>query len=643
MTTFLTRWFAVAGLLCAASSAAVAQTGARVPTQPVADRYAARDALDEIAKPGPWLVASSTQGELHGIIQDENGRPLSGAVISALGSKTTFGVSDGQGRFAFRNLPIGPYLVRAHLQGYLPGRGRLVQVTAGNRSTHTLSLTRNAEAAEKPAVLTAGLGGGEVERPADEGDHDHGEVAWRLRHATRSVLKEAEQAIVDFNNDDSLFDDSLGSLSTAVGGPMRLASALFADVTVSGQINLLTTTSFNRPQDLLLMDAAPPRGVAYLSLTMPRPNGEWSMRGTMTQGDLSSWIVAGAFRRSSDAPHAYEAGLSYSMQRYVGGNGEAVFAMRDGGRNVGGIYAYDNWAVAPRVRFGYGAAYSRYDYLPAESLISPRMSLSVQPWDDDSLVVRATVSHRETAPGAEEFTPPATGLWLPPVRTFSQISRDAFRPERLEHMEIVAEREFGEGVVIGLRTFRQRVNDQVVTLFGLGVTDARPNVGHYHVGSAGDFDARGWSVNASRAVGDGVRVSVDYTQFNSRWYGRSPDAAMLTRMAPAVMRKGERIHDMTASVESIIAPSATRMFILYKLNTGFASATDTTPSALRNVRFNVQVNQALPFLTFLSANWEMLVDVSNLFYDEPLGASVYDELFVVEPPKRVLGGVTMRF
>jgi hypothetical protein len=35
--------------------------------------------------------------------------------------------------------------------------------------------------------------------------------------------------------------------------------------------------------------------------------------------------------------------------------------------------------------------------------------------------------------------------------------------------------------------------------------------------------------------------------------------------------------------------------------------------------------------------------VSNLFRDELVDASVYDELLVVQPPKRVLGGVTVRF
>ena len=45
---------------------------------------------------------------------------LSGAVVSALGSTSAFAVSNEDGHFTFRNLPAGPYLVRAHLQNYLP-------------------------------------------------------------------------------------------------------------------------------------------------------------------------------------------------------------------------------------------------------------------------------------------------------------------------------------------------------------------------------------------------------------------------------------------------------------------------------------------------------------------------------------------
>ena len=632
MIRIVTRWCVFGVILCAAASPSDAQV--RPQFQPVST--------------GTSGTSDLPHGELHGTIQDDKGTPLQGAIVSALGTSTVFSVTDREGRFSFRTLPAGPYLVRVHLQGYVPARGRMIQVRAGNGAAYSFTLARTAGDAETPTILAAGVGGSETveaKAPADSTDqeHAHGEVAWRLRHQKRSVLKEAEQAIADLGLDGSLFDDSFTGLGRAMESSARLASALFTDLRVDGHVNLLTTTSFERPQDLFSMAAEAPRGVAYVSLVVPGSNGDWLVRGTLTQGDLASWIASGSYRRSPDATHAYEAGLSYSAQRYLGGNGEALLAMRDGSRNVGSVYAYDNWTVDPRLRIGYGARYARYDYLPDESLLSPRASVTMKPSARDTLVFRAAVAHRETAPGAEEFTPPSIGLWLPPERTFSQISRASFTPERLDHVEFGAEREWGGGVVLGIRAFRQRVDEQVVTLFGLAVADAQSSVGHYHVGSAGDFEARGFTVTASRAVGAGVRAAIDYTQFDSQWQGRSPDAAALTQLASSVLRKDERIHDLTASVESIIAPSATRVFIMYKLNTGFASANDTTPAALHHARFNVQVNQALPFLGFMNANWEMLVAVTNLFRDDMMDSSVYDELFVVAPPKRVLGGVTMRF
>ena len=51
----------------------------------------------------------------------------------------------------------------------------------------------------------------------------------------------------------------------------------------------------------------------------------------------------------------------------------------------------------------------------------------------------------------------------------------------------------------------------------------------------------------------------------------------------------------------------------------------------------------MPFLNFAAAHWEMLLNVRNLFRDDLLDASVYDELLVVKPPKRVVGGLTVRF
>ena len=41
--------------------------------------------------------------------------------------------------------------------------------------------------------------------------------------------------------------------------------------------------------------------------------------------------------------------------------------------------------------------------------------------------------------------------------------------------------------------------------------------------------------------------------------------------------------------------------------------------------------------------WEVLVGLRNLFRDVNEPASIYDELLVVRPPKRLVGGFLVRF
>jgi hypothetical protein len=622
-------WCYVGVLLCAAIAS------------PAQAQLTPRPQLSSSQAVGPAL----RHGELRGIVQDEQGQPIAGAVVSAVGSTSVFAVSGADGSFAFRNLPAGPYLVRAHLQQYLPARGRLVQVAPDAKNATTIALTRRADATSAPTVLAASVGGDEEQPAAQpaEPEHGHDEVAWRLRHLKRSVLKETGEAIAQTSGDTTLFGDSLSGLSRAVGHSARLASSLFDELSLNGQFNLITTTSFDRPQDLFSMNVDVPRSVAYVALEAPGSAGDWTMRGSITQGDVSSWILAGSYMRHTQARHAYEAGVSYAMQQYLGGNGEALSAMRDTSRNVGALYAFDSWTIAPSVRLGYGAKYARYDYLVDRGLWSPRASITIKPSQRDSLTFRATASHREVAPGAEEFLPPSMGPWLPPQRTFAHVSHAAFRPERHDQMELAVDRTWRGGILIGVRAFRQRVEDQVVTLFGVAVADVPAGVGHYQVGSAGDFDALGWGVSLSRVVGNHVRAAVDYTQASTDWRRWSGDRDVLNARAPSVLRRDDRVHDMTATVESVVTPTATRLFVLYKLNAAFDDAAPSGAVTGPNARFDVQVNQSLPFLNFSNAQWEMLVAVSNLFKEDWAETTVYDELFVVRPPKRVLGGVTVRF
>lgn len=609
-----------------------------IPAQPVSA---------QAERPQPQLVsrmAAVQSAELTGVVRDRNGKPVAGVVVSAMGAESAFAVSDSDGRFIFRTLPPGPYVVRAHLQGYLPARPRVMQVSTAVHADFTITLVKKSEVADPPPVLAAGLG--PVEEPVAEPEsvepatHEHDELAWRLRHLKRSVLKDEGEGVPGL--DTSLPPDNrVAALSRTVGESARLASSLLSDLSLDGQFNLLTTTSFERPQDLFSTDVSLPRSVAFVSLSSPMANGEWRARGAITEGDLSSWTVAGSYARAVQATHAYQAGFSYGMQRYSGGNAEALSAMRDGSRTVGMLYGYDTWTLAPAVKLDFGARYANYGYLEDQGLWSPRAGVELKPLDDP-LKLRVNVAHRESAPGAEEFIPPSYGVWLPPERTFSTVSRRGeFRPERVDHMEVAAERPVFGDVLVGVRAFRQRGEDQIVTLFGVAEVDDSVNNGHYRVASAGDFEATGWGVSVSRNVGEGTRASIDYSRAGADWTGRSPDFFALARMASQVLRRSDVVHDLTATLESLVPATSTRVFVLYRLNTAVSASGIEQPTA-GGSRFDVQINQALPF-SIARSRWEALVAVKNTFHDEFDGGSVYDELLVVRAPTRVVGGVTVKF
>ena len=110
-------------------------------------------------------VASLASGSIGGVVQDEKGAPIPGAMVSALGAKTATAVTDRGGRFEIRTLTPGPYLVRAHITGYVGSRGQIVEVRASARTSSSIALRHASAVAPTPSVpatlpvLAAGLGG----------------------------------------------------------------------------------------------------------------------------------------------------------------------------------------------------------------------------------------------------------------------------------------------------------------------------------------------------------------------------------------------------------------------------------------------------------------------------------------------------
>ena len=605
-------------------------------------------------------IAAVASGSIEGIVHDEKGVPIAGAMVSALGATTAFATTDRGGRFELRTLSPGPYLIRAHSSGYLAPRGEIIEVRPSSRVSSTISLRH----VSPPTVLTADFGalpsGDTAPPPPTEAatnstDDDHGEMAWRLRHARRSVLKDAtvpDDLLADTTSDDpavNIFAPA-NFLGRAVGSPAHLATNLFGSMPFTGQVNLLTTGSFDTPQQLFGWDSVS-HGVAYFSVGAPAgSSADWTVRSAMTQGDLASWILAGSYATRTPARHRYELGLSYATQRYDGGNTAALRTVTDGSRNAGAIYGVDTFTVSPAVTLTYGARYARYDYLADRSLVSPHVAVTITP--ADRFRINALISSHSVAPGAEEFLPPSdTGIWLPPQRTFSPL--DATQPlnaERTAHVEIDVERDIVAGATLIFRGFHQHVDDQLVTMFGVQIPGApATDIGHYFVANSGNVDASGWSAGIRAALADRVHASLEYSLARASWYP-GDSAEYLLLVAPSVLRlESERVHDLSTAVETEVPETSTRVLVLYRISNAFARPAPAGSQASAgdrpalDGRFDVQVRQSLPFMNFSTAHWEMLVAVRNFFHDSTVDQSIYDELLVVRPPKRIVGGLTLRF
>ena len=103
-------------------------------------------------------------------------------------------------------------------------------------------------------------------------------------------------------------------------------------------------------------------------------------------------------------------------------------------------------------------------------------------------------------------------------------------------------------------------------------------------------------------------------------------------------------HSVTSPLGGVGDPTATatRVHVFYRVNTAYARPTADEAAPGLDARFDVQVNQGLPF-GLAGTKWEVLVAVRNVFRDPSDPGSVYDELLVVRPPKRVVGGFLVRF
>ena len=581
--------------------------------------------------------ASVQHARIAGTITDDHGAAIEGAMVSAIGATHGLAISDKAGAFSLA-LPPGEYHVSVHREGYSSNFREYLLLRGAASITRAIVLRRTGE----PAVMTAGLGG----RPAlpgitggDPKAHPHDEKAWRLRHVKRSVLRDTAlpEGLAAIDDEDGAWE----SFGRAFALPARFATSLFSDLPIDGEFRLLTAGSIGPYTPTF--EQLGTGGVAYLSVRAPvGAHGEWSVRGTMSSADLSTWLVAGDYVARSTNTHAFNIGMSYGSQGIPVSERTPMpmaSVLPDRTRNGGQLYAFDRWRISPAVLVDYGTRLDYYDYLPSEDLLwSPVASLEITPWGEKSATsIRVAASSRRDAPGSAEFTPPPAGPWLPPQRMFAALPGTAFDVERTDHAEAGIEHRFGDAYALGVRRFVQRTANQVATLFGLDTAGLTSEDGHYYVASIGDAAVDGWAVRLSTPDGQPVRGSIDYVVAEVRWTPLADGSALVGSAA----RDGlERVHDITTSLGADVPQTKTRMLVMYRLSSGYATLENGTSLG---ARFDVQLNQGLPFVPDTAGEWEVLLSLRNTLRDQRFGMSMLDELLAVSTPTRVAGGVQVRF
>jgi hypothetical protein len=124
---------------------------------------------------------------------------------------------------------------------------------------------------EAHPILAAGLDAptADPETPdSTADDHPHSELAWRLRHVKRSVLKDTNDvvSIEDAASEQSIPEAPGSIFGSAFSNAASMAASFFTDPPFTGELNLLTTSAVGSGQQLFSTDFLP-RGVAYSALS----------------------------------------------------------------------------------------------------------------------------------------------------------------------------------------------------------------------------------------------------------------------------------------------------------------------------------------------------------------------------------------
>jgi outer membrane receptor protein involved in Fe transport len=560
------------------------------------------------------LVAARTAGAASpadgggvlGWVEDTRGAPVPGAVISifgkGVGGSGLVTLSDSAGRFFLPSLPAGSYTLRALGAGHQPAPARLITVLPNRDSTFTVSLTPVGEEGESSL------------RAEPEDKLTRRELTWLLRHKRRSVLETRDAGPPEAEPGDE-------------PAARRLLASFHPDLT--GTVELMTN-----PADFGSDSDGQDEEPASLSVLRLRgriaQSGSWSLGGLVSESEDTIWRMAAEFLIDAEDGHQLQMGSGY------GARWRRPILPSDRGsrlddRSVGALFLQDRWEMDDRLTATLGGRFTHIGFLDQANHFDPLFALELR--HDAQTRLRGSLAARTLVPGGDLLT--LSSLATAPAIAYAAMD-PGLRPEQSLRVEISLDQDLGD-TRVSAHTFYEGVHDQLHNRFDVA-SDGR----NLHIANVGGVAMRGMGLTVARRIGDCVTGSMSYTYGHS-WRAPRTAAPIEVEYAPSIaIRKGD-FHDLVGRLETVLESSDTRLVAYYRMSRLVPVGESRPLAPVRTSRFDVQLSQGLPFLGGLTrADWDLLLAVRNLYYEPSEGALV-DEMAVTNPPRRVLGGIAVRF
>lgn len=575
--------------------------------------------------------------QISGVVASEDGNPLPGALVSVFDTGSDdgaarFAVTDEEGRFEVGEASPGLYSLRAYLAGFLPSPRAQVIVRSGASFADTL------------LIQMAAIG-------SEPGSGTLSELRWLLQRGGRNVLKD-RRAGLDFQD---IWD-----------GPWGDGSRFPALAALEGELGFFAASgsSLGLPES-----RAVDSGIAYTRFELPSTaRGNWEAEARLMESAFASWAANLSYTMDEFDGHEFAAGIAY--QRHVYGDApdyrppaapilNLALLQEPQAEWDGAAFVADDFTLG-RARLSTGLTYRRFSYLTGHRGLAPRAVLEVEASDDWTLMGGMAV--RVDGPIGEDsalLSRVAHGdlLALDPSWFGSEAA------QRNTRYQAGVQYEASPHTILAARLFREVTTDQLLRTFESGPVSG----GRFDVSNAGDYSSTGFALDWIREMGQvaprldlGGRVSWLVAVVGNP-VGEEALAAPadpigfvgsggphLAHSARFLLPVGESavVHDLSAEVVARLRPSGTRLAAAYRV-IRHPGLTPTHPSLSaageHTARFDVELVQLIPFADWSGTEWELSLAVRDLFFREMLGRSLLDEIAVAHAPRRVVGGLAVRF